>query len=192
MYDLGHKYVIDSLTIWNHNVWGETGSGAKLISIDVSDDKSTWTNLGTSTISKAPGSWKYQTDNVIQLNHATGQYFLITVLDNWDNSSSCRGIAEVRFGVGMSTATDDVLTEDNWSVYPNPTMDNITIDFKDQTDIDNISIVNTLGQVISSINNPNTGQNNISVADFQEGMYYIRISNYNQIQNKSFVKVNSQ
>ncbi|MDB4439054.1 T9SS type A sorting domain-containing protein [bacterium] len=192
MYDLGHEYVIDSLTIWNHNVWGETGSGAKIISIDVSVDKTSWTNFGTHTVNKAPGSWKYKTDNLIQLNHAVGQYFLITVLENWDNTSSCRGIAEVRFGVGISTATEDVLTENNWSVYPNPTVDNLTIDLKDRTDIENISIVNALGQIISSINNPSTGQNTISVTDFQEGVYYIRISNNDQIQDKSFVKVNNR
>ncbi len=30
-YDLGEVYVLDSLYIWNHNVWGETEMGLKLL-----------------------------------------------------------------------------------------------------------------------------------------------------------------
>ena len=189
MYDLGHKYVIDSLTIWNHNVWGETGSGAKQISIDVSNDKLNWTNVGTFAINKAPGSWKYQTDNIIQLNQATGQFFLITVLDNWDNNSSCRGIAEVRFGVGMSTSTEDIFKEENWTVYPNPTANNVSVDLKDKTDIQNISIVNALGQIVTSIANPRSGINTINVSEYEDGVYFVRIASRNDIENKAFVKI---
>lgn len=192
MYDLGHLYVIDSLTIWNHNVWGETGSGAKQISIDVSNDKTNWSNIGTYSVNKAPGSWKYQTDNVIQLNNTVGQYFLITVLDAWDNNSSCRGIAEVRFGVGMSTSTDDVVEDSKWSIFPNPTMDNLTIDLHERNNIQNIIIINALGQTIKSIANPRVGTNTVSVIDLEDGMYYVRLSSEDGIENKGFVKVSNR
>jgi len=189
MYDLGHNYIIDSMTIWNHNVWGETESGAKRISIDVSNDKNRWNNVGTFDINKATGSWKYQTDNIIQLNNATGQYFLITVLENWDRNSNCSGIAEVRFGIGISTSNDNILSEENWSVYPNPALDNLTVDIEDKTKIERIQVINALGQIVSSYYNVNANLSNISLANLHEGIYYVHVLNDGKTEVKSFVKM---
>ena len=190
MYDLGHMYTIDSIQIWNHNVWGETGNGAKWIIIDYSNDQSNWQPAGTFKIEKAPGSWKYQSNEVLDLNHAQGQYFLITVLEAQDENASCVGIAEVKFAVGISSSTEEEINEDTWAVYPNPALDNITVDLKNVSQVNQVIISDGLGRVIKNVENANSDILNLDVSDFNEGMYYISIRNEDRIDVKSFVKVN--
>jgi len=127
-YDLGDVYILDSLYIWNHNVWGETGMGVKSIMIDYSIDEQNWISAGPFNIEKAPGSWKYQGTMGPSLNNAQAQYVVISVLSTHSEDTACAGVGEFLFYLGESVDVEDQEIVDlDWNIVPNPATDNITI-----------------------------------------------------------------
>lgn len=65
--------------------------------------------------------------------------------------------------------------EDNFSFYPNPAKDFITLNVKEITPLNNISISNTLGEIvydeiISNINNQ------VNISHLQNGLYFMKIN----------------
>lgn len=189
MYDFGENYFIDSMYLWNHNVWGETGMGVKQILIDYSTDQSNWKSAGPFTIEKAPGSWKYIGTEGPWLENAYGRYFLITVINTWDDASSCAGFGEVKFTVGIGTDTQDEYLESQLVLSPNPVADMLRIDLPDDAKIENISIYNAVGQKIKTFSIPVENEILFSVQNLQAGMYYVTIDGQTGKESRPFVKV---
>jgi hypothetical protein len=73
----------------------------------------------------------------------------------------------------LSLLSTSNLTTKNISVYPNPTNGNINI--SNDIDFHKISINNSLGQIISTINKNQSGIYNLQ--DIQNGLYYITFYN---------------
>lgn len=190
LYDLGENYTVDELYLWNHNVWGETGMGVRQILIDYSKDKENWSTAGPFTIEKAPGSWKYTGVEGPSLNSARGRYFLITVINTWDNTSSCAGLGEIKFLLGTSTDNDDVVVEDQaMTLSPNPAIEMIKISLPNQAKINQITIRNSVGQSIKDLDITMGREMTIDVSDLTDGMYHVSVYTDEGIETKSFVKV---
>ena len=189
-YDLGGVYVLDSLYIWNHNVWGETGMGVKSIMIDYSTDQTNWTSAGPFTIEKAPGSWKYQGTMGPSLNNAQAQYVVISVLSTHREDVTCAGVGEFLFYLGeMVDVEDQEITELDWKISPNPTTENITITLPENIDLISLNLFNSVGTKISDLPLPAGEKITIPVSDLQNGLYYINFQSENETRSKSFVKV---
>lgn len=80
------------------------------------------------------------------------------------------------FGVGI----EEQIGENNFSVFPNPvSAENVTIAFTTKSEVTNISLVNTLGQLVKekTYTDLPLGQNNISfdLKDISKGIYYLQI-----------------
>jgi hypothetical protein len=121
MYSLGHRYVLGSSHLWNHNVPATLDQGAKEIAIDYSLDGVTWTTLGNHSLSKGTGENIYEGEAGPNMMNVEARYVLITVLETY--GGNCAGISEVKIDVKLSTAADDkasylqCMTAD---IYPNP------------------------------------------------------------------------
>ncbi|PIZ06096.1 MAG: hypothetical protein COY57_03795, partial [Flavobacteriales bacterium CG_4_10_14_0_8_um_filter_32_5] len=89
------------------------------------------------------------------------------------------------FGSDMSTSIGE-LTTNNFKVYPNPTSSLLFID--ELTIGSSISIVNTLGQVVYSLNSSNNNRLSINVANFERGAYIINITNNGLNNSSTFIK----
>ena len=188
-YDFGSMYTLRDIRIWNHNVWGETGQGVKLIKLDYSQDGSNWIGFGNLEVAKAPGSWKYVAPDPIDLASLTAQYVMLTVLETWEANSSCAGIAELRFGIEATTSTDDnPVSIDQFTIVPNPAADVIRLEFMVYAKR-HISIVNPIGQIVKEISDVTHSSIDISVLDLKEGLYYINIQSENKLETNSFVKI---
>lgn len=89
------------------------------------------------------------------------------------------------------TDVKNILTENNFIIYPNPSQSKITIEFdltKNQNN--SIKIKNTLGQTIKTIDNRviSTNKIEIDVSKFANGLYFVQIQSENTILSKKFVK----
>jgi len=189
-YDLGAVYALDSLYIWNHNVWGETGMGVKSIMIDYSTDETNWTSVGPFTIEKATGSWKYQGSMGPLLNNAEAQFVVISVLSTHREDVSCAGVGEFLFYLGELVDVDEKeFAELDWNISPNPTAENITITLPKNIDLVNLYLYNSVGTKISNLPLPAGEQITIPVNDLQNGLYYINFQSEKESRSKSFVKV---
>lgn len=93
--------------------------------------------------------------------------------------------------VGISQAQE---AADNVRLYPNPTSDNLSIEFNlaNATDL-NIEITNPLGQVVSKVSNGNTaaGFHNlqVSTANLASGTYFVRFLDGNKATAQRFTVI---
>ena len=98
LYEFNTSHYIDSTHIWNSNRFGESQDGVNSILIDYSIDGSTWIELDTFDIARAPESENY---SGVQGPHFASTYIkkiLITVLSTHDNGD-CATIGEIIFSV---------------------------------------------------------------------------------------------
>ncbi|MDD3739476.1 MAG: T9SS type A sorting domain-containing protein, partial [Lentimicrobiaceae bacterium] len=67
-------------------------------------------------------------------------------------------------------------------VYPNPASDRIIVKSKDMSEISKIQLVNTLGQVIKSIDNPNRNSDVVAldVTNVPSGVYVVKVVRNNR------------
>jgi hypothetical protein len=187
-YDLGAVYVLDSLYVWNHNVWGETEMGVKSVMIDYSTDQQNWISAGPFTIEKAPGSWKYQGVMGPSLNNAQAKYVVISILSTYNEDAACAGVGEFLFYLGESVDVDDIeLVEADWNISPNPTTEYITITLPQSVDLVSLSLFNSVGSKISDLPLPAVDQITVPVSDLQNGLYYINYQSKKETKSKSFV-----
>jgi len=189
-YNLGDIYVLDSLYIWNHNVWGETDMGVKSIMVDYSIDEQNWTSAGPFTIEKATGSWKYQGTVGPSLNNAVAQYVVISVLSTHSDNTSCAGVGEFLFTLGESVDIEEQeISALECNISPNPTTENITISIPEEIDLLSLSLYNSVGIKLQDIPLPAGNQITLPVNNLQNGLYYINFQTQKENRSKSFVKV---
>lgn len=104
-------------------------------------------------------------------------YQVVTICENGEvsNPSSCATIV----------AINDVNNNNSFEVYPNPAHE--TVNVSTTMDIQKVEIMNYLGQVIFS---QNTTNNNftLNVANYADGVYFIRISGNDGIATQKLIK----
>ena len=191
MYDLGSEKDVLDLRIWNHNVWGETELGVKTITVDISDDKQNWKSAGTYDIDRAPGSWKYIASEAIDLENAKGRYIMISVIETWDNTSDCAGVAEVKMNLGNTTSTEEEELALDFSIYPSPAIDMVKVEFPENFNTQDISISNGVGQVVLETKTNNRTSQELSIINLPDGLYHVSLRNTEKLITKTFVKISN-
>ncbi|MBK8501457.1 MAG: T9SS type A sorting domain-containing protein [Saprospiraceae bacterium] len=87
------------------------------------------------------------------------------------NTSSGRELIIRKYG--LSTPIEDIASNYNLSLYPNPTYDVLTIT-SDRT-INQVSVYNVTGQKIEAMEAHGRSQMNLSLTGYNPGIYYIKI-----------------
>jgi hypothetical protein len=114
----------------------------------------------------------------------------ITGLSDYGNSLYIDDVATSNFLV----STEDVKLETSLNVYPNPTVDNFTLEFEltEATKLD-INLVNGIGQTVRSIDNSNfnSGEHliNVNTTDLAAGTYFITIRNQEGVTTKTITVI---
>jgi len=94
-----------------------------------------------------------------------GNYYL-TVIENFGCSAN-----ETIFVDAIISSVNQFAKE--LSIYPNPTEGNINVIIDGET-IENITIVNILGEVVYKVN-PQSNKTTIDVRNFANGTYFIKV-----------------
>lgn len=89
------------------------------------------------------------------------------------------GIDDIQFGkcAGSKMNTAEELIEEaplDLKLYPNPAVNNVTIEWNDQVEISEISIYNTDGKLVKTLLVDAQGNATIDVSDLTEGVYLLR------------------
>jgi hypothetical protein len=80
------------------------------------------------------------------------------------------------------------LTVQNLTIYPNPVKNSLTLKFEN-TDIQNINIIDSTGKVVFSKNNFDVNSENVNVSNFVKGIYLLKYQQKNGVWGSSkFVK----
>jgi hypothetical protein len=84
-----------------------------------------------------------------------------------------RGITSC--GSFASAESKNVTTESKFSVYPNPASQAITLNYISDLKINEAKIYDVTGRVVKSIENIRMGENSISVAELENGCYFLQV-----------------
>jgi pimeloyl-ACP methyl ester carboxylesterase len=95
------------------------------------------------------------------------------------------------FRIHNSTVgVEGIFPANDFSIFPNPTNGNFNIIAPENTKIDNISIVNMLGEIVF---NKKESCNTINISTkLDDGIYYLKINSDKGISTRSFVVVNEK
>jgi len=83
---------------------------------------------------------------------------------------------------------EEVALERNLSIYPNPASDFISVELKNSQVITEVSLLNNLGQVMTSVsNNGSTSKMNIDVSGMATGLYFVKVNTENASVTKKLI-----
>jgi hypothetical protein len=89
----------------------------------------------------------------------------LQVLENWRDDV---------FGLYYASLELDIPLMD-WNIYPNPSTGNVTVDFPNEMEADQISVTNVLGEVVQTIVVPDNNRVELTILD--AGIYFVNAIN---------------
>ena len=89
----------------------------------------------------------------------------------------------MRFTESILSITTVEENNQSFVLYPNPASENISIQFREDVQIQMINVYSALGELITT-----TKDSSISVSNLSEGMYFVEVITDNEISCKRFVK----
>lgn len=173
------------------------------LKIEASDDcGATWTTLfnkagtGLSTAAATTSrffpnvnDWKDESVDMSMFDNTNDVIIRIKGTSAYGNSLYIDDIATTSL-----TSTEDVKLETSLNVYPNPAVDNFTLEFEltEATKLD-INLVNAIGQTVRSIDNSNfnSGKHliNVNTSDLAAGTYFVTIRNQEGVTTKTITVI---
>lgn len=86
-----------------------------------------------------------------------------------NNAPGCNSVNEVRTACIVGTTT---ISEESFTIYPNPATDNITVMNRSNSQCNSISIINSIGQKVKS---QNSCDKTIDISMLKNGLYIVEI-----------------
>ena len=105
-----------------------------------------------------------------------------TILTNVDSTGYYPDIFLAK--LCSSTGITEINSENTINIFPNPAIDNLTIETPQKSEIE---ILNIEGQIIKSIS-VNNNHTSIDISSFARGMYFVKVKTENGVEVKKFVK----
>jgi len=98
-FEFDRTYKLLEMWVWNSNQLLEAviGFGAKDVTIEYSEDSTTWTSLGDVEFARAPGSADYAHDTTVDMAGALAKFVKLTINSNWAGLLPQYGLSEVLF-----------------------------------------------------------------------------------------------
>lgn len=125
------------------------------------------------------------TENVTIANLAVGTYTIQVIGYNGANSPTCYTLNVARTSASIA---DNRNAELNYTLYPNPTKDKLSITSSDPTEIRTVEVMDMNGKVLST--HQLSGSNAvIDVSDVSTGIYFVKIvSETEKVTQMKFIK----
>jgi PKD repeat protein len=111
------------------------------------------------------------------VNFGAGLFELVYEgIDASGNVARTSRIIEVRDDGNCISSFDDIIGENQISIYPNPARDILNINIDNYQEVSRIQLINTLGEVVNEIDFIDTPDLQINTSTLSEGMYLVNIS----------------
>ncbi len=172
-YDLGVNHTLLSSWIWNHNSITSLSDGITSYAVDYRvEGEDQWIELGTYTMELSEGSAYYAGVEGPDFGGVTARYILITLLDN--GGGDCYGYSEWKIETGEALSDVDEIAIAKWfTVFPNPTESEITIEVAHDGSGQHIIIMDLLGRRVMPPIALHSQRHTLNVNTLESGMYTI-------------------
>jgi PKD repeat protein len=111
----------------------------------------------------------------------TGSIILITEDQNRCKDSLLQTISIQRLSI--TTEGSEEINNEDLNLQPNPTIGKFTIESQNGIQLKSLSIINSLGQLVYELNNPEVKQE-VDISFLADGIYYLSVQN--AVSNKNF------
>jgi len=117
--------------------------------------------------------------NLFKYSITDGQITLMGEIHE-ENEFGSNFLSRLAFAGGSTTSTSDLEIENTtFRIYPNPTNGDFRMEFNDKLKDTEFKITNSLGQEVRGWTNAN--ENEVSISNLPDGIYFISILKQNQI-----------
>lgn len=192
-YDLGERYNLGALHIWNLNLFNKSQMGFNEMAIDYSTDGVAWQSWGSTTVPRAIESSIYQGHAGPDLTGISARYLLLTALSN--HGDACYGLGEVRIATKgiVSSTTEELAMEANLEIFPNPFIDELNIALVDlETSVKyQYKVIDALGALVEQGTFKSGQTYQISTANWSSGAYFVQIINGNHVISKPVTRISN-
>lgn len=138
--------------------------------------------LGTDALLSTPFTFSFENgDTITGLSENTTYYWQIVTHNCFGSTSS----SIWSFTTGTTASVDDYDSK-LFSVFPNPVVDILSIE--GNAPIDNIEVVNQLGQSVIKIERNSITNNTINLNKLNTGIYFIRVKSNDTIETLQIIK----
>lgn len=127
-------------------------------------------------------------DNVerVDVNNATGTY-TIEITHKGTLQGGSQAVSLIVSGFNTTTLSNPNFELSKLSIYPNPTNSVLNFHFSESTTINDISIIDVTGKVVTPRFDLNA--KTIDVSNLQAGIYFVRFASEGQSLTKKFIKI---
>ena len=108
-WDLGARYNLSTMRVWNYNEVNLTNRGVQNANLLVSDDGVTYTNLGPIVLNQAPGNTAVDFSQTVNMN-VSARFVKLDILSNYGDGNGFVGLSEVRFDGVKTGAAQSLIT----------------------------------------------------------------------------------
>ena len=138
--------------------------------------------LGTDALLSTPSTFSFENgDTITGLSENTTYYWQIVTYNCFGSTSS----SIWSFTTGTTASVDDYDSK-LFSVFPNPVVDILSIE--GNAPIDNIEVVNQLGQSVIKIERNSITNNTINLNKLNTGIYFVRFKSNDTIETLQIIK----
>ncbi len=191
LYDLGDKYNIGEVTLWNINTPGETENGIRDFFVDYSDNGIDWETTTRHNLNMSQGTSIYEGEIVTSLEDVTTRYILISAINN--HGGACTGFAEIRIenkGLSSAIANNDIPID--FTTTPNPATDYTSIRLDLGSPLTGyISVTDANGKILKTVPCENKSQMTYRLVteNWSCGQYTATYHTENSVESISFIVI---
>jgi len=139
----------------------------------------------TQTTSFIPDSSEWNSAFISLGAYASEQYALLRIVNVPDGGNNLY-IDDIRIGDAFVGVEEGLVEDPLWTVYPNPSIGIITVDFKNEMS-GKVELFSINGQLIKSFSFINERKQKLDINEFPNGMYQVQITSGNTIQSKPLI-----
>jgi hypothetical protein len=136
-----------------------------IISANITDEEYQWVNMDTKSIIDGETNRAYSPTK-------TGTYAVV-ITQYFGKGRYCTDTSGARYVEVVATGLENSIVS-NFSIYPNPATDNVTVSFTESVS-GTVSIVDMNGNVVAT-KSISGNTSNISTAEFASGVYVVKIN----------------
>lgn len=160
-----------------------------------SDCGSTFTNIfyktgnnlvtgPTQTTPFIPDSTQWKSASINLFSYSTKQYVLIKIVNVTDGGNNLY-IDDIKITGDMITNIENANDLSNYNIFPNPATNEITIEGNFNQNVE-IQFLNSVGEIVKI-----SQSKKVNINDLTNGIYFIRISNREEVQYKKLIISNN-